>query len=163
MAVHSAESSLRKSLSDRNRACQSRELHRFSTPAAGSDLRPGRAQPRHRSSGAWPHARTSYARHRVDRPGRRRVTLSLHRPTPLTLSYDHLVIAMGTRLDYSKIPGMREHATAWRLSAMPCICAINSSGCSRRPRPKAILKSAAVCYVCRRRRGFRRRMYRRDE
>jgi NADH dehydrogenase len=29
---------------------------------------------------------------------------------PLSLKYDHLVIAMGTQLDYSKIPGMREHA-----------------------------------------------------
>ena len=36
------------------------------------------------------------------------------RPTPLTLSYDHLVIAMGTRLDYSKIPGMREHASPFK-------------------------------------------------
>src|SRR5215213_835881 len=40
----------------------------------------------------------------------REVTLSPGiRPTTLTLRYDHLVIAMGTRLDYSKIPGMREH------------------------------------------------------
>ena len=29
---------------------------------------------------------------------------------PLSLPYDHLVIAMGTQLDYSRIPGMREHA-----------------------------------------------------
>ena len=29
---------------------------------------------------------------------------------PLPLNYDHLVIAMGTQLDYSRIPGMREHA-----------------------------------------------------
>jgi NADH dehydrogenase len=36
------------------------------------------------------------------------------RPEPLTLSYDHLVIAMGTRLDYSKIPGMREHANQFK-------------------------------------------------
>ncbi|MDB4793548.1 FAD-dependent oxidoreductase [Methylacidiphilales bacterium] len=32
------------------------------------------------------------------------------KPVPLVISYDHLVIAMGTRLDYDKIPGMREHA-----------------------------------------------------
>ncbi|MEP6670165.1 MAG: FAD-dependent oxidoreductase [Chthoniobacter sp.] len=44
-------------------------------------------------------------------PGNRTVTLSpgLDR-LPLALKYDHLVIAMGTQLDYSKIPGMREHA-----------------------------------------------------
>ena len=29
------------------------------------------------------------------------------KPTPLTIRYDHLVIALGTRLDYSSIPGMR--------------------------------------------------------
>lgn len=34
----------------------------------------------------------------------------LSRPVPLTLSYDHLVIAMGTRLEYGQIPGMAEHA-----------------------------------------------------
>ena len=32
------------------------------------------------------------------------------RRAPLPLAYDHLVIAMGTQLDYAKIPGMREHA-----------------------------------------------------
>ena len=32
------------------------------------------------------------------------------RPASMSIHYDHLVIAMGTRLDYSKIPGMREHA-----------------------------------------------------
>ena len=48
-------------------------------------------------------------------PVARTVTLSLGvRPTPLTLSYDHLVIAMGTRLDCSKIPGMREHASPFK-------------------------------------------------
>ena len=36
------------------------------------------------------------------------------RPEPLTLCYDHLVIAMGTRLDHSKIPGMREHANPFK-------------------------------------------------
>ena len=35
-------------------------------------------------------------------PGTRQAATSIH--------YDHLVIAMGTRLDHSKIPGMREHA-----------------------------------------------------
>src|SRR6516162_4654329 len=29
------------------------------------------------------------------------------RPAALTLEYEHLVVAMGTDLDYSKIPGMR--------------------------------------------------------
>lgn len=44
-------------------------------------------------------------------PHNRVVTLSpgLDR-LPLALKYDHLVIALGTQLDYSKIPGMREHA-----------------------------------------------------
>src|SRR5262249_39647938 len=32
------------------------------------------------------------------------------RPTALTLDYEHLVVALGTDLDYTKIPGMREHA-----------------------------------------------------
>ena len=36
------------------------------------------------------------------------------RPTTITLSYDHLVIAMGTRLDHSRIPGMREHAIPFK-------------------------------------------------
>ena len=33
---------------------------------------------------------------------------------PSTLTYDHLVIALGTQLDYSKIPGMREHACPFK-------------------------------------------------
>jgi len=36
------------------------------------------------------------------------------RPAPLTIAYDHLVIALGTRLDYSSIPGMREHASPFK-------------------------------------------------
>src|ERR1700677_1504543 len=36
------------------------------------------------------------------------------KPVPLVIHYDHLVIAMGTRLDYDKIPGMREHAFPFR-------------------------------------------------
>ena len=36
------------------------------------------------------------------------------RPVPLILSYEHLVIGMGTQLDYSKIPGMREHAMPFK-------------------------------------------------
>ncbi|SDT95772.1 NADH dehydrogenase [Verrucomicrobium sp. GAS474] len=36
------------------------------------------------------------------------------RPVPLTLHYDHLVIAMGTRLDYGLIPGMAEHALPFK-------------------------------------------------
>jgi NADH dehydrogenase len=48
-------------------------------------------------------------------PLARTVTLSPGiRPTPLTLHYDHLVVALGTRLDYSKIPGMREHASPFK-------------------------------------------------
>ena len=48
-------------------------------------------------------------------PIARRVTLSPGiRPTSISLQYDHLVIAIGTRLDYSKIPGMREHATPFK-------------------------------------------------
>jgi NADH dehydrogenase len=48
-------------------------------------------------------------------PIARRVTLSPGiRPTSISLRYDHLVIAMGTRLDYSKIPGMHEHASPFK-------------------------------------------------
>jgi len=36
------------------------------------------------------------------------------KPAPLTIAYDHLVIALGTRLDYSNIPGMREHASPFK-------------------------------------------------
>jgi len=43
------------------------------------------------------------------------VTLSCGaRRTPVVLDYDHLVIAMGTQLDYSKIPGMKEHASPFK-------------------------------------------------
>jgi NADH:ubiquinone reductase (H+-translocating) len=45
-------------------------------------------------------------------PLARTVTLSPGvRPTPLSLNYEHLVIALGTRLDYGKIPGMHEHGS----------------------------------------------------
>src|ERR1700746_2941251 len=48
-------------------------------------------------------------------PGARRVTLSPGiAPPSVSLRYDHLVIAMGTRLDYSKIRGMREHASPFK-------------------------------------------------
>lgn len=48
-------------------------------------------------------------------PVAKTVTLSPGaRPERTTLSYDHLVIAMGTRLDHSKIPGMRDHATPFK-------------------------------------------------
>jgi NADH:quinone reductase (non-electrogenic) len=48
-------------------------------------------------------------------PIARTVTLSPGaRPERLTLSYDHLVVAMGTRLDHSKIPGMHEHASPFK-------------------------------------------------
>ena len=44
-------------------------------------------------------------------PGQRIVTLAPGiRPSTTSIHYDHLVIALGTRLDHSKIPGMREHA-----------------------------------------------------
>src|SRR5437762_12728622 len=44
-------------------------------------------------------------------PAQRIVKLSPGtRPATTSIHYDHLVIAMGTRLDHSKIPGMREHA-----------------------------------------------------
>jgi NADH dehydrogenase len=44
-------------------------------------------------------------------PVQRIVTLSPGvRPATTSIYYDHLVIALGTRLDHSKIPGMREHA-----------------------------------------------------
>ncbi|HEY8967306.1 MAG TPA: FAD-dependent oxidoreductase [Candidatus Methylacidiphilales bacterium] len=36
------------------------------------------------------------------------------RPVPLTLKYDHLVLAMGTRLEYGEIPGMAEHAIPFK-------------------------------------------------
>lgn len=46
---------------------------------------------------------------------RRRVTLAPGvRPEPLVLEYDHLVIGLGTALDYSKVPGMREHAISFK-------------------------------------------------
>jgi NADH dehydrogenase len=35
-------------------------------------------------------------------------------PTPTLLSYDHLVIGLGSRLEHSKVPGMKEHATPFR-------------------------------------------------
>ena len=44
-------------------------------------------------------------------PGQRIVTLAPGiRPSTTSIHYNHLVIALGTRLDHSKIPGMREHA-----------------------------------------------------
>jgi NADH dehydrogenase len=44
-------------------------------------------------------------------PAQRVVRLSAGtRPVTTSIHYDHLVIAMGTRLDHAKIPGMREHA-----------------------------------------------------
>lgn len=36
------------------------------------------------------------------------------KPAPSMITYDHLVIALGTRLDHSKIPGMREHASPFK-------------------------------------------------
>ena len=37
-----------------------------------------------------------------------------HLPRPLDLPYDHLVVAMGNRLDGSKIPGVPEHAIPFK-------------------------------------------------
>jgi len=36
------------------------------------------------------------------------------KPVPLIVPYDHLVIALGTRLDPDKIPGMKEHASPFK-------------------------------------------------
>jgi NADH dehydrogenase len=36
------------------------------------------------------------------------------RSAPTMITYDHLVIALGTQLDYDKIPGMREHACPFK-------------------------------------------------
>jgi len=36
------------------------------------------------------------------------------KPAPAMINYDHLVIALGTRLDHSRIPGMREHAIPFK-------------------------------------------------
>jgi len=36
------------------------------------------------------------------------------KPVPLIVPYDHLVIALGTRLDPGKIPGMKEHASPFK-------------------------------------------------
>lgn len=36
------------------------------------------------------------------------------RPKPLLLHYDHLVISLGTLLDYTKVPGMQEHAIPFK-------------------------------------------------
>jgi len=36
------------------------------------------------------------------------------KPAPSIIHYDHLVIALGTQLDHSKIPGMREHAIPFK-------------------------------------------------
>ena len=48
-------------------------------------------------------------------PIAQRVTLGPGlRPSSISLHYDHLVIALGTRLDYTKVPGMREHASQFK-------------------------------------------------
>ena len=36
------------------------------------------------------------------------------KPMASMITYDHLVIALGTRLDSSKIPGMQEHASPFK-------------------------------------------------
>ncbi|QDU63046.1 NADH dehydrogenase-like protein [Planctomycetes bacterium Pan216] len=36
------------------------------------------------------------------------------RPQTATIRYDHLVIGLGTQLDYSRVPGMREHSIPFR-------------------------------------------------
>lgn len=48
-------------------------------------------------------------------PVAKTVTLSAGAsPQPLVLGYDHLVVALGTRLDHTKIPGMLEHASPFK-------------------------------------------------
>jgi NADH dehydrogenase len=37
-----------------------------------------------------------------------------YRPKPITLDFDHLVICLGTRLNYDLVPGMREHAIPFK-------------------------------------------------
>jgi NADH dehydrogenase len=36
------------------------------------------------------------------------------KPAPTMITYDHLVIALGTQLDHGKIPGMNEHASPFK-------------------------------------------------
>lgn len=36
------------------------------------------------------------------------------RPKPLYLDYDHLVLAVGSQIDYSSVPGLREHAITFK-------------------------------------------------
>ena len=37
-----------------------------------------------------------------------------YRPKPITLEFDHLVVCLGTRLNYDLVPGMREHAIPFK-------------------------------------------------
>ena len=67
------------------------------------------------------------------------------RPNALTLEYEHLIVAMGTDLDYSKIPGMREHAHPFKYLGDALYLETNSCACSRRPRRKPILRNAGAC------------------
>jgi NADH dehydrogenase len=50
----------------------------------------------------------------IDLLARKVVLAPCARPVSVSLSYDHLVIALGMQLDYSKIPGMREHSTPFK-------------------------------------------------
>jgi NADH dehydrogenase len=50
----------------------------------------------------------------IDLLARKVVLAPCAKPASVSLSYDHLVIALGTQLDYSKIPGMREHSTPFK-------------------------------------------------
>ena len=69
-------------------------------------------------------------------PIARTVTLSPGaRPTRLVLNYDHLVIALGTQLDPSKIPACSSMRARSSISVMRSIFAINSSACSKKQKP----------------------------
>ena len=65
------------------------------------------------------------------------------RPTALSLGYDHLVVALGTRLDDSKIPGMREHASPFKYLGDRFTCAISWSARWRKQKRKPIPKCGA--------------------
>jgi NADH dehydrogenase FAD-containing subunit len=65
------------------------------------------------------------------------------RPTPLTLSYDHLVIAMGTGSIIRRFRACMSMRVRSNISVMPCISAISLSACSRKQKRKAIPKAAS--------------------
>ena len=87
------------------------------------------------------------------------------RPASMSIHYDHSVIAMGTRLDYSKIPGMREHAHPFKYLGdalylrNQLVHALEEAETESEPAMRR-----RMFYLRRRRRWFlRRRMHRGDE